>query len=455
MQVRYAKIGILNCARAGDVLTMKSSFPINRHLYALPILLVFSILVFFYFQHTQSPLTHRGGMGWDGEHYYKIAQQIVDGTPIVGARPLVYRIGTPALAAMLVNLGAASDIMEAFFSVNIFFSFANIFVVYFIISRFVSPSVALIGGILCPLHWINVARYTFFTPLWTDPGGLFFLYLGLAALIVLHQRRGALSLILTAITFIGVLFREFVMMLPLLFLLTQLPPKSILSAVKSRSWGVLIRAVPLILPPFLAGLIGGALIQLFVEPESSHRLWKTALYILWTNSPQFYLYTIFATVGVAIVFPILQAGFVTRFLKEQPLLFYTLAILLVAAFIGGDSNEKYLGWAFPLLFIVIVKSIAEEGIPGWAVLAVFVFYVVFVCRLPWPIPDYRNDAISPFPIFTYLTAEFRFLDLYVLHSKKNISGIIFYEYLATCGSLILLMRYREATSWARRKFWSP
>ncbi|MBT4489596.1 MAG: hypothetical protein HOC72_18800 [Rhodospirillaceae bacterium] len=425
--------------------------------YHLPIVLLVaaSILVFFYFQQTQSPLTHRGGMGWDGEHYYKIAQQIIDEKPIVGAGPLVHRVGTPAVAAMLVKFGMAKDIMTAFFYVNISFSFANIFLVFFIISRFFNPWIALIGGVLYPLHWINIARYTFFTALWTDPGGLFFLYLGLAAMIVLRQRRGLSSLVLTAVTFVGVLFREFVMMLPLLFLMMQTSPRSMFLAVKSRAWRDLFKYAPTVLPPLVAGLLGILIIKLLVEPNTSYRFWKSAMYIFWTNSPQYYLYTIFATLGIAVVFLILQSGFVVRYLKEQPLILYTLAILLFAGFLGGDNNEKYLGWAFPFLFIVTAKAIAEEGIAKWAIAATLVFYVVFVCRLPWPIPDYRNDIISPFPVFTYLTADFRLNDLFVLHSNRNVSGIIFYQYLVSCAALILAMRYRQAISWLRRTFGAP
>jgi hypothetical protein len=427
----------------------------NRHGLNILILIAASILLFLFFQQTQSPLSHRGGMGWDGEHYFKIAQQIIDDTPIVGAGPLVFRIGTPALVAMLVKLGLAEDIMEGFFYINILFSFANIFVVYFIISQFVKPWAALIGGMLYPLHWISVARYTFFTALWTDPGGLFFLYLGLAAMIVLHQRYGALSIVLTIITFVGVLFREFVLMLPVLFMLIQLSPKMMLSAVKSRSWGEFTRLAPTILPPIIAGLIAVFLIQMLAEPQTSQRYWKTAMYTLWTNSPQFYLYTIFATLGIAIIFPLLQAGFVIRYLKEQPLMFYALSIFLIAGFMGGDNNEKYLGWAFPFLFIVVVKSVAEEGIPKWAMAALLIFYIVLVCRLPWPIPDHRYEAISPFPIFTYLTGEFRFSDLFVMHARRNVSGIIFYQYVVTCAGLMLIMRYRKVVSWLLRTFGPP
>jgi hypothetical protein len=416
----------------------------------LTILIASSVATFLYFSTTQGPLTHRGGMGWDGEHYYKIAEQFIAGDDIVGEGPLVYRIGTPAVVALVVGFGIVDDIKDSFFLVNSAFSYANIFLVFFILTRFLNPWVALVGAILFPLHWASVARYTFFTPLWTDPAGLFFVYLGIAVITAIPNRRGLLSVLLSMITFAGIFFREFVMLVPVLFLLTQFPPTRILSAVRSGPWGELLKVAPIVLMPLVAGLFASVLIQFVSEAVNSHRLWKTALFMLWINSPQYFLYTIFTTVGIAAIFPVLQGRFLLDYLKGRPLIFIALSILLLATFLGGDNNEKYLAWAFPFLYIVIVQTMRKEAVPPWAFPLVLVFYLIFVCRLAWPIPDYDNVVVSPPPLFTYLSAEFRLLDLFVIHSEKLSSGKIFFQYLLTCAGLIGLMRYRRIFTWLKR-----
>jgi hypothetical protein len=429
---------------------MKAAAQGNRHFLPIVILILFSILTFLYFQNTQLPLTHRGGMGWDGGHYFNLAQQFIDGASITEFRPLVYRIGTPALVAMAVKLGVANDIMEGFFLVNASIAFANVLVVYFLISRFVGPWVALVGGVLFPLHWINAAHHIFFTPLVSDPGGLFFMYVGLGLLLTLDERPKTLTAGLAIVTFLGLLFREFVIVLPIIFFLTRYPPATILADVRSRSWGRMVAAGLSLSPPFIGAALAMFLIRILVEPTTSFSFWKSAMYHFWINSPQYYLFELFSTFGIAIIFIALQHRFLFQFLKSRPVLLYFVAIILVFGFIGGDTYVRYLNWAFPVLFVLAAKSIAEEGIPWWAIVTVFAFYLVFVCRLPWPIPDYRADAVSPFPVFTYLTAEFRFLDLFVLHAQKNVTGIIFYEYILTCSGLILLLRWRQIRDWLRQ-----
>ena len=422
----------------------------NNHFLPILILIAASISIFVFFQQTQSPLSHRGGMGWDGGHYYALAEQIIDGEPITGARPLVYRIGAPALVAGLVKLGLTTDIKEGFFFVNTSFAFASIFVIYFIISRFLDPWIALTGGILFPMHWINAARHMFYTPLWSDPGGLFFLYLGLAFLIALHDRRQLLSFALTILTFLGMLFREFVLLLPILFVLTQYPPRTMLEHVRARAWSDVFASLRSLLLPLAGALAAVVLIRFLVEPQTSYSFWKSAMYHLWVNSPQFYLYSYFSTFGIAIIYLFLQGKFVIGYLKSRPVMLYFVGIIFIAGFIGGDNNERYLNWAFPFFFVLTVKSMIEERISLLMAVAMAVFYVVFVSRLPWPIADYRADAISPFPIFTYLTDDFRFQDLFVLHSSKNVTGIIFYEYLIACGALVVYLRRRQIQKWIQR-----
>jgi len=422
----------------------------TQHFFPIAILVLASILAFLYFQDTQTRLTHHGGLGWDGAHYFNIAQQFIDGASITEFRPLVYRIGTPALVSMAVKLGITNDIIEGFFIVNASIAFANILVVYFLLSRFLGPWTALVGGVLFPLHWINAAHHIFFTPLVTDPGGLFFMYIGLGLLLGMGDRPKTLSVGLTIVTFLGLLFREFVIVLPIIFFLTRYPPVTILADVRARAWNRMVTVALSLSPPLIGAGFALILVRIFVEPTTSFSFWKSALFHFWINSPQYYLFEFFSTFGIAMVFIVLQSRFLFQFLKSQPVLLYFIGIILVFGFIGGDTNVRYLNWACPIFFVLVVKSISEEGIPRWAIIAVVAFYLVFVCRLPWPIPDYVSEAVSPFPVFTYLTADFRFLDLFALHARKNVTGIIFYEYILTCSALILILRWRHILDLLRR-----
>ncbi len=143
---------------------------------------------------------------------------------------------------------------------------------------------------------------------------------------------------------------------------------------------------------------------------------------------------------MALVFPLLQFRHVWKFLKSKPEIFVALVLITVAAYVGGQDTERYINWGLPLFFVVIAKAMEAEKPSLAIIILISVFIVIFVCRLPWIIPDYVGVVPSPRPVFTFLTDDFAFLDLYVLHADTRLSGRAFYQHMFVLGLLGLYLR---------------
>ena len=407
-------------------------------------------LLLVYYQQTQATISKAGGAGWDGVHYLRLAEQMLNGEELRGVQPVVYRVGTPAVAVGVMRLGWAGDLIEAFRSANLAFGVLNVVLVFGLIRCFAGRWWALLGGVLYAMHWVSPLRYVFLFPVISDPGGLFFLYLGFLIMARQWTWPPAVPVLLALCTFVGLWFREFVMLLPLVLAASRTPWQ----LWQRRDWAEIRRAAAPAALPLLAGIVALLLVRLSVvietdgaESYARYSMVRALLFHFWTNSPLFYLQAMFACFGLALVFLALRAQQSWRYMTQTPLLMACTILLLALAYVGGADIERYIIWTSPFMAVLVAKAVEQERPPAAILVGLVIFTVVFVCRLPWPLPDYRPELQSPFPIFTFIGSDFRLQDLYVLHSDKQASGKIFYQYLLASGMLALLLRRK----WAMRQ----
>jgi hypothetical protein len=108
-----------------------------------------------------------GGQGWDGRFYYRIAEEIGTGQPIVTEAPFVYRILVPLAAAILV----LNDLMLGFKVVNAVAVAATIMLMVVWLRLYLASwviRVVVIG--LFVIQWTGPLRTFFWYPVWWTTG---------------------------------------------------------------------------------------------------------------------------------------------------------------------------------------------------------------------------------------------------------------------------------------------
>src|SRR6185503_4474272 len=109
---------------------------------------------------TQPLIDIAGGRGWDGATYYQVAQQLAAGIRPIADAPFVYRLGTPALAALLTP----NDLFSGFVIVNAAANALTAMLVFLWLRRFIASS------------WIRLALFVSFVAMWHGPIRFFHFY---------------------------------------------------------------------------------------------------------------------------------------------------------------------------------------------------------------------------------------------------------------------------------------
>jgi hypothetical protein len=418
-----------------------------RELLAVFIVAVATALMIFYYIEVQPPLTFRSGTGWDGAFYMQMAEQFVNGESIMSGKPFVFRIGTPALAALVTSLDWVDSVYQGFVVVNTVFSFLNTMLVYWLIAILTNRIFGIAGGLLYILHWSSAPRFVVFAPIGTDQGSLFFLYISLIALLVLRSRPRSLLAVLSITVGLGIMFRETVLIALVILLLDRMDLQKAKAVIQEGAWRAFLGPLLSLWPPFLAALLAVLFVRMTVSIDPDHGMTtytfaRSALLHFWINSPQFFVYAMLTSFGLALVFPLLRYREVWQYLKSEPVVSYALALLVIAAYIGGLDIERYLNWGFPIYLVIIIKAFEAEKPSLPVLIGVILFYIIFSCRFLWIIPNYSADITSPEPVFAFLSDKIALFDLYVIHSEKRLTGHAFYQLVFALNLLALLMRRR-------------
>jgi len=420
----------------------------NKKTLELAIVLLVFLVVNLLSQVFQKHITLNDGRSWDGVFYYRVATQISNGHKISADAPFVYRIGTPFLVAEFFK----GHILAGFKAVNIV---ANLIaVLLFVIWLRIYMDDWRIRVLLVTLfitQWHGPVRFTYFDPTYTDPWMYVFLLMGLIAIQRIKSKPGFLAVAgLGLITFVGVLFREILLILPLTLAFITNPLPAWNDIFVSFTWKKCIQLLKKPYYPFifvfLFGIAGFFVVHYLASQTNDYSFTQTAMDWVSNKPIPTYVLAIFITYGPLIVLPIFSWRRSLHILWEhQDMLVFLLGMMLIG-WIGGSDTERFLYWAMPVIYLLIGLFIQENKSllkSPWLIL-VLGASTIFSQRLFWTVADYPNQFKTPIPVFSILSDRFQYLDLWSFFAQRTVQVVSLVEYFLFSGILIVWMKLRRS-----------
>lgn len=311
------------------------------------------LLLHLFFASFQPVTVAHGGLAYDGQHYYAMAQQTPRQLPPKADAPFVYRIGTPLLSAAVAK-SLDWVIAAGFDRVNLAANVLTVILLTIWLQRHVASAAArILVVVFFMVEPHSPMRFAYYYPVFVDPAAQMFLVAGLVALDWFRERAGvARALGLTALVAAGVVFREVVLVIAVAALFTP----------RGR-WSERLRAGAWL--PLLGGGLALAAIHSWViasNPPAAYSATGEVLRWLREKTPWQYAIAWFLVFGPLLVLPLVSAGTCLRRLRERPdWLVYVLAVA-VLAWIGGSDTERILVFASPIVYLLMAKGVMDAGL---------------------------------------------------------------------------------------------
>ncbi len=376
---------------------------------------------------TQKATTNNNGQGWDGVYYYQLAQQISEHKRPEAPSPLVFRVGTSFLAAM----ADAHNLVRGFFIVNFIASLLIVVLLSLWLGCWIKDwKIRLLVSLIFQTNWICPVRFVWFYPVLTDYWPIVFI---LASLILAAKGRDLLktSMGVALLSALGILFREFVFVVPLSYLFVgwrlNSPWKSLWTnfflkilplSVSVLIWYILRHSVSIVSDSY--GFAKEAMIC-FSEPE---------------NLPMWFL-SFLSVYGPALSAILVAPKTVFNFFKENLNLLAMLGAVLILSRLGGYDYERFMIWASPIVYLII--GVALDSKPKifsfrWAIIVLLALQA-FSQRLFWTIPA---DGGGDTPCFlAHLGNDASYLSLYSWYESSGMVHQRIIEYLSVFSFFML------------------
>ena len=287
---------------------------------------------------------------WDGANYVSMAEQIAAHKIPTADAPFVYRLGFPALAALL-NPQNPSSAMRL---ISIASGVAAVFLLWWWLTRFPISSLIRLGLVgIFALQYHGPLRFGIFFPTLTY--SLFWVFL-LGGLLVLHsmltsEESTILSLIAVAVLcFLGALVRETMLIAPIAMLLfrPQMRKSSRLTFIKVMTCA------------FGGCVIGIVCSHKFSVATGTYSFSKTAESLLDQKTLLELAAALFLSFGpllaVFVASPARSLQLFEKYRELSALLFVSIAL----AVIGGSNTEMFMFWASPAVFVVMGIILSED-----------------------------------------------------------------------------------------------
>ncbi|MSO62672.1 MAG: hypothetical protein EXQ50_11370 [Acidobacteria bacterium] len=336
----------------------------------------------------------------DGEQYHRMSWQFADRKAQVTAEgPFVYRLATPWLAARIDPLLApiipealARAVEDAagvkgvvpFYAINIVATLLALLLLLAYLRCFLaSPGLRLLLVVLWMAAWQAPTRHLYFNPVTTEP--LFLVALIAGLLIVERTRHWSAwhsAPAVAAAVVLATLTRESGLLIAVAFIVSRQPVT--LSRQRCRP-----ELVALVLP-LLAGAAGLAFTHSVGVASNTYEVWSEPLAMIRSKPLYTWVLAWFFAFGPPVVAVILAAARpVRRFLADRPEMAVHLLLVGALAFVGGTDTERILGWAAPVVLVLLGRAIAEwPPTLRWTPALVVPMAVVQVAsaRVLWPVP---------------------------------------------------------------------
>ena len=411
----------------------------------------------------QPQITLNKGQSFDGVFYYQVANQISKGLKIRSEGPFVYRIGTP----FLVSVFFKNDLLYGFKVINIIANLFSTILFIFWLRLFLKDwRIRSILVILFITAWHGPVRFTIYDPTYTDPWLFVILLIGLILIEQVkrlvkknHSSAGPsnwslikVSIILIVcvglISFIGVFFREVVLIIPVALVFITNPIPHIHEVIHPLAYGQLKKMLKkpfyLSIFPLLMGIAAIFLVRSVASQNNDYSFIKTARDWAYEKPALTYLHAYFITFGPLILVPVYFWRRTLNFLRNNQHLQIFLAIFLILAWIGGSDTERFLFWAMPVFYLLIGIVIVENINLFKSPLLILLLVGSSICslRLFWIVADYPNSFVTPFPILSILSNKFQYLDLWSYFANRSIQVKSLAEYLLLSGVILVWFQRR-------------
>lgn len=381
----------------------------------------------------QHPLTINGGKGWDGMYYYNmigiVRTWITTGTAEYFS-PYAYRVGTP----LLVLLANPNDIFTGFKIVNqaAIITYVILFVVwlrYFVTDWRIR---VLVSGLMIT-HYLGVVRWIYVYPINVDCWPL---TLVTGALILMHRERlkphwGNMAG-LTLLSFIGLFFKESLIIIPTAFLIGNNPLKKV--RLKPFSIGIekpLYYSLPLIAAVAALGIMHKTM--LVNEDYYVHYM----ILMILTRSPITFVVGLLYVFGPVLFLPFIDWKRQGKFLLAQPDLAVFIALGLVMTWFGTTDTERIALTISPMMYVLIGIAIENfRNVITVPLAALLGAAQVLAQRLVWTTPDYPSTAPPAWPIFVAQGNNVQFFDLFSTYTP-GAALIAFGEYAVLFAVVIV------------------
>jgi hypothetical protein len=377
----------------------------------------------------QKQITLAEGRGWDGEEYYDVAVQFATGQPIVGVQQHTFRLGTPFLAALL----ARDDLILGFRLANLVAAVVAVALLVVWLRLFVARwQVRTLLTILFITQWHAPVRYVHFYPVYIDPWATVFLIAGLIGIHKLATRAAPEGLAIAAldvISFLGVIFRETTLAIPVAALFAR-----------NFFYYDLKRSV-LYAMPLVSGLAAFALTHLIAKQTSNYAVLPEAVTWAYNKPLPTFIHAWFIAFGPILALLAFGWRLVARVLTSYPYLIVYLIAIALFAYLGGDDHERYVYYAMPVVYALI--GIVLEGstrallLASPALVAVLTVAQAISQRVMWTTPDVPNPYPHTFQALTSVGSEFPYLDLLSMHGPRELEQDSLVQYLVLTAVILV------------------
>jgi hypothetical protein len=397
----------------------------------------------------QKQNTFDEGLAWE-RPYYTMAGQFARHEPVATIAPYVYRVGTP----FVVSLLSPGDLVRGFRIVNTTGSFIASILLLFWLQGYVKDwrtRVLLVTLFL--IQWDAPPRYMYHSPVHVDAWYFVFALVGLLA-IRRYQEHPSLPLLggLIALSFVGTLFREIVMIVPITFLAAH-QPFSLVGP--PGECDLKLRMPPLShWLPFLSGAAAFAILHRFVHQTDSYSFIATILDFLYGKGedPNItskaligYVQAWFLAFGPVLFIILYDWRKTCAFLGEHQTFSFFLATGAWLGFFGGTDTERLLYWSMPGVYVLL--GVAIEGhravLSRWPVALTFVLGQMMTSRILWTTPDYPTNYPHTFPVLQQFGSHVQFLDLFSYHGFRQKELLSIVEFTIYGVAILWTMRRLE------------
>ena len=309
-------------------------------------IIIFAVLAFSFF--IEKPLVAEKGLAFDSLQYFLIAQNFKAQQPVISEAPFVYRIGLP----FLVSVFFPKNMFLGFKVINLLGAIISIFLLLMWLRLYLKNTfVKLLLVFLFATHWVGALRLSFYSPIHAESWMTVFNLMGfIVVFYLLKDRQNPLLLAaFCAVIFFGVLFRESVLFLAIIYIvliILELSPK-LEDADFSTRKDVLMAMLPLV-----AGLLAFFITRLIATPNNSYSLLVIFIYWMYQKPFPTYIQSYFTTYGPMLALLVPSYRIVKDFFgRERFNTYYLVFVCLVAWGIGSDT-DRFLYWVMPVMYVV-------------------------------------------------------------------------------------------------------